>query len=77
MKFDVATSFPQKIDRLGIHQNIAARSFTIFPIIIKQAPIALIYIDSASAATINISDNQLSLLKIWRIPAILAIKTLG
>ena len=59
------------------HQNIAARSFTIFPIVIKQKPIALIYIDSASAESINISDSQLSLLKTLRNQAILAIKTLG
>jgi GAF domain-containing protein len=59
------------------HQNIAARSFTIFPIVIKQKPLALIYIDSASAETINITDGQLSLLKTLRNQAILAIKTLG
>lgn len=59
------------------HQNIAARSFTIFPIVIGQKPIALIYIDSATAETINITDSQLSLLKTLRNQAILAIKTLG
>ena len=59
------------------HDNIAARSFTIFPIIIKQAPVALIYIDSANTEAINITDNQLSLLKTLRNQAILAIKHLG
>jgi serine/threonine protein kinase len=59
------------------HQNIAARSFTIFPIVISQKPIALIYIDSAGAETIKITDSQLSLLKTLRNQAILAIKTLG
>ena len=59
------------------HDNINARSFTIFPIIIKQAPIALIYIDSASDESIHISDHQLSLLKTLRNQAILAIKGMG
>jgi hypothetical protein len=59
------------------HQHIAARSFTLFPIIIKGAPIALIYIDSANAQSINISDDQLSLLKTLRNQAILAIKNLS
>ena len=59
------------------HDNIAARSFTIFPIIIKQAPVALIYIDSANATAINITDSQLSLLKTLRNQAILAIKNLS
>ena len=57
------------------HENIAARSFTLFPIIIKNAPIALIYIDSAANESIHISDNQLSLLKTLRNQAILAIKS--
>lgn len=59
------------------HSNIDARSFTIFPIVIKQAPIALIYIDSADAESIDISDNQLSLLKTLRNQAILAIINLS
>lgn len=59
------------------HNNIGARSFTIFPIVIKQAPIALIYIDSADAESIDISDNQLSLLKTLRNQAILAIINLS
>lgn len=58
------------------HDNIAARSFTIFPIVIRQAPIALIYIDSAKADSITISDNQLSLLKTLRNQAILALKSM-
>jgi hypothetical protein len=59
------------------HKNIAARSFTIFPIIIKQAPIALIYIDSANTESIKLTDNQLSLLKTLRNQAILAIRNLS
>jgi serine/threonine protein kinase len=59
------------------HRDIAARSFTIFPIMIKSAPIALIYIDSAGSEPINITDNQLSLLKTLRNQAILAIRNLS
>jgi len=59
------------------HDNIAARSFTVFPIIIKNSPIALIYIDSAGNESIHITDNQLSLLKTLRNQGILAIKNLG
>ena len=58
------------------HQNIGARSFTIFPIIIKEAPIALIYIDTADNQPIEITDSQLGLLKTLRNQAILAIKTI-
>ncbi|MDH3388750.1 MAG: GAF domain-containing protein, partial [Gammaproteobacteria bacterium] len=59
------------------HQHIGARAFTIFPIIIKQAPIALIYIDSVNDDGVEISDDQLSLLKTLRNQAILALKNLG
>ena len=59
------------------YDNIGARSFTIFPIIIKDSPIALIYIDSAGDESIRITDNQLSLLKTLRNQGILAIKNLG
>lgn len=58
------------------YQHINARSFTIFPIIIKHSPIALIYIDSANGDSIGIDDNQLGLLKTLRNQAILALKTI-
>lgn len=57
------------------HDNIAARSFTIFPIVIKHSPIALIYIDNGKNKPISISDTQLGLLKTLRNQAILAIKS--
>jgi serine/threonine protein kinase len=57
------------------HQNIAARSFTIFPILVNEAPIALIYIDSASAESIMITESQLGLIKTLRNQAILALKS--
>ncbi len=57
------------------HQHIAAGSFTIFPILVNQAPIALIYIDSANAEPIVINENQLGLIKTLRNQAILALKS--
>jgi hypothetical protein len=59
------------------HQNIAAHCFTLFPVVIRNKPIALIYIDSASAASIKITDSQLGLLKTLRNQAILALKSQG
>ncbi len=61
---------------LWFHNKIAAKSFIIFPIIIKKVPIALIYIDGAQKKPIDINDSQLSLLKTLRNQAILAIKNL-
>ena len=59
------------------HDHVAARSFTIFPILIKNSPIALIYLDSAGDKPISISDEQLGLLKTLRNQAILAIKSMS
>jgi len=58
------------------HQNIGAKSFTIFPININHSPIALIYIDNAQDESFTINDNQLGLLKTLRNQALLAIKSL-
>lgn len=58
------------------HEEIGAKGFTIFPIIIKHSPIAMIYIDGADGATISLTDNQLGLIKTLRNQAILAIKNL-
>lgn len=59
------------------HDKIASASFTLFPIVIKNSPVALIYIDSPKRDPIRISDYQLSLLKTLRNQAILAIKSLS
>ena len=59
------------------HQNIGARSFTIFPVVIKETPIALIYIDHVNAEPTRITDAQLGLLKTLRNQAILALKSQG
>ncbi|MCP3689201.1 MAG: HDOD domain-containing protein [Gammaproteobacteria bacterium] len=58
------------------HRDIGAKSFTIFPIVIKHSPIALIYIDNAQGNSSSINDAQLSLLKTLRNQALLAIKNL-
>ena len=59
------------------HRKIGAHSFTIFPILIKHSPIALIYIDSAEQKSIDINDEQLGLLKTLRNQAILAIRNIS
>jgi len=58
------------------HQKIGAKSFVLFPIVIKHSPIAIIYIDNAQSKSITISDSQLSLLKTLRNQAILALKNI-
>ena len=60
------------------YQNkIGSKFFILFPVVIKNSPVAVIYIDSHKGDPINISDNQLSLLKTLRNQAILAIKSLS
>jgi eukaryotic-like serine/threonine-protein kinase len=59
------------------HRKIGSSFFILFPIVIKHSPIAVLYIDSTENRDINISDDQLSLLKTLRNQAILAIKNLN
>jgi eukaryotic-like serine/threonine-protein kinase len=59
------------------HRKIGSSFFILFPIVIKHSPIAVLYIDSTENRDINISDDQLSLLKTLRNQAILAIKSLS
>ena len=59
------------------HRKIGSKSFLLFPIVIKNNPIAIIYIDSTQPENIIITDDQLSLLKTLRNQAILAIKSLS
>lgn len=51
-----------------------AKTFVIFPLNIKNNPVALIYADKESAGEIEISDKELSLLRTLRNQAVLAIK---
>lgn len=53
---------------------VTARTFVIFPLNIKQNPVALIYADKERAGEIEISEKELSLLRTLRNQAVLAIK---
>ena len=55
-------------------QTMSARTFVLFPIIIKGKPIGLIYADRANPGEITIPERELSLLKSLRNQAILAIR---
>lgn len=51
-----------------------ARTFVIFPLNIKQKPVAMIYADKEHAGEIEINERELSLLRTLRNQAVLAIK---
>ncbi len=55
-------------------QSIHARTFVLFPIIVKAKPIGLIYADRAAPGAIAIPEKELSLLKSLRNQAVLAIR---
>lgn len=55
-------------------QNVAARTFVLFPIIVKGKPIGLIYADRPGPGDITIPEKELSLLKSLRNQAVLAIR---
>ncbi|MBZ0067824.1 MAG: HDOD domain-containing protein [Thiobacillus sp.] len=55
-------------------QNVAARTFVLFPIIVKGKPIGLIYADRPGPGEITIPEKELSLLKSLRNQAVLAIR---
>ncbi|HEX7972478.1 MAG TPA: HDOD domain-containing protein [Thiobacillus sp.] len=55
-------------------QHVAARTFVLFPIIVKGKPIGLIYADRAKPGDITIPEKELSLLKSLRNQAVLAIR---
>lgn len=59
------------------HDKVGARSFTLFPIVVRQSAVALIYIDSGDRPGLRVSDAQLGLLKTLRNQAILAIRSLS
>lgn len=53
---------------------LASETFVVFPLVIKNNPVALIYADKDKAGDIQISDKELSLLRTLRNQAVLAIK---
>jgi len=55
-------------------QAVTARTFLIFPIVIKGKPIGMIYADRAKPGDIAVPEKELSLLKSLRNQAVLAIK---
>lgn len=55
-------------------QSVSARTFVVFPIIVKGKPIGLIYADRPHPGDIAIPEKELSLLKSLRNQAVLAIR---
>jgi hypothetical protein len=55
-------------------EKVPARTFALFPLMLKNAPVALIYCDKDQAGSIKILERELQLLKTLRNQAILAIK---
>ncbi len=55
-------------------QHVTARTFVLFPIVVKGKPIGLIYADHPDPGGIDIPEMELSLLKSLRNQAVLAIR---
>jgi eukaryotic-like serine/threonine-protein kinase len=55
-------------------RTVAAETFILFPLVIKNAPVGLIYADKARAGELVIPENILSMLRALRNQAVLAIK---
>jgi len=55
-------------------QHVPARTFVLFPIIVKGKPVGLIYADRPHPGDITIPEKELSLLKSLRNQAVLAIR---
>jgi serine/threonine protein kinase len=58
-------------------EKVAAKTFVLFPILIKGNPVALIYCDHERPGAIVIEERVLSLLKTLRNQALLAIRSAG
>ena len=54
--------------------TVTAQTFVLFPLNIKNVPVALIYADKEPAGSIHMPENELSLLRTLRNQALLAIK---
>jgi serine/threonine protein kinase len=55
-------------------QTVTAETFILFPIVVKNIPVALIYADREKAGEIRLPEKELSLLRVLRNQAVLAIK---
>lgn len=70
------------IDHPDVHNNVpewyrrvaAMQTFALFPLNLRDTPVALIYADKARAGTINFSEDEKRLLRTLRNQAILALK---
>ena len=56
-------------------RKINAKSFVIFPIVVKKRPVGMIYIDGDLSSTVNISNEQLGALKTLRNQLIMSINS--
>lgn len=54
---------------------VPAHTFVLFPIVIKNNPVAMIYADKAKAGEIKLPERELGLLRVLRNQAVLAIKS--
>lgn len=54
---------------------VPAHTFVLFPVVLKNNPIALIYADKPKAGDIKLPEQELNLLRVLRNQAILAIKS--
>ena len=57
--------------------TLGARTFAVFPLVLRGQPVAMIYADAPNAGDIVISDKELGLLRTLRNQAVLAIKQGG
>ena len=58
-------------------KSVPSRTFVLFPLTIKGRPVAMIYADKDHAGEIEISEQELALLRTLRNQAVLAIKQAG
>ncbi len=57
--------------------DLGAKTFAVFPLVLRSQAVAMIYADAPKAGDIVISDNELGLLRTLRNQAVLAIKQGG
>lgn len=58
-------------------KSVPSHTFVLFPLTIKGRPVAMIYADKERAGEIEISEQELALLRTLRNQAVLAIKQAG
>jgi GAF domain-containing protein len=58
-------------------EGLGAKTFAVFPLVLRSQAVAMIYADAPKAGDIVITDNELGLLRTLRNQAVLAIKQGG